>query len=273
MTDRRRLFCRSGGGFPGLDIHVGIWRALQDAGIVADANAGTSAGAVIAAFDSAGYRADTAGAIVHKLRDRDVREERLFWKLRVPWIDSFLSRRPIVDILDDLLPLSFSDLKKPLSIFTTDETNARSCVFEDGDLIMALAASLAIAGVFPPVVVHGRKPGTDRVYSDGGTTSYLPLPERWEQYDEIWLLIARRPIEYTGTGLVGRLLWNVDLTCEDQVRDTIVFAQARHPCVRVIRPACRVGSSLHFNHDLIDGAYSYTQSWLYEQNLCGRGTH
>jgi predicted acylesterase/phospholipase RssA len=64
---RGTLFVRSGGGLPGLDIHCGIWLALEQAGIRADANSGTSAGAAVAALDSAGWSAADAKQLLSTL--------------------------------------------------------------------------------------------------------------------------------------------------------------------------------------------------------------
>ena len=256
----KRLFCWSGGGFQGLDVHAGIWLALEEAGITADANAGTSAGAIVAAMNSQGYGPATAAAIVSGLRDRDVRRERLFWRLRIRFIDHFLVPDPLRHLLAEYLPSTFSALVKPCTVHCTCDTSAGAVQMDNGDLRRAVLASAAIAGVFPPV------PGPGGVMlSDGGTTANLPLPHHWDEYEEVWLLIAKAPLEYRPArqSILYRLIRNYQLLVEDQVNDTIALARASHPHVHVVRPAVRSGGGmLRFDHGLIEQAYRWTQVCL-----------
>jgi len=257
MSDKI-LFCWSGGGLPGLDIHAGIWRALSEHGISATANAGTSAGAIMGALNSTGMRCEVMEALIRGLSDGDVKRERLLWKLRIFWISYFLEHEPIRRLLREILPLDFTDLKKPLSVFVTDEITATAREIKDTktfpSLPEAVLASMSIMGVFPPV-------GN---YSDGGTTENLPLPENWQKFDEVYLLIAKRPLKYSKrTGILTRTLFNADILLEAQVSDTIYYAKANHPHVYVIRPPVEApGGSLHFDHDLIIQAYEYTRTYL-----------
>lgn len=255
---KNRLFCWSGGGLPGLDIHVGIWMALSDAGIESTANAGTSAGSIIAAFNSAGKSALDAEQIIENLKDSDIRRERSLWKLRIPWIDSFLEHAPIEKLLRLHFPGGFNNMVKPISIFVTHEASASCMELTPSDhefgLRNAILASMSIMGVFPPV--NG--------CSDGGPTAYLPLPTDWEKYDEVWLLIAKRPLAYhKRTGILTRAMFNADILYEDQVRDTIAFARQCHNNVFVVRPEVSAPQgSLHFDHRLINEAYTYTKRFL-----------
>jgi NTE family protein len=251
MSNGKTLFCWSGGGLAGLDIHVGILCALDEAGIHADANAGTSAGAIMAAFDSAGYTLPQIANILCTQSDADVRQARWFWKLRFMSLDSMLDPKPIKTLLGRYLPTTFEALKKPCTVFATEEDTCRSMCFSRGILIPAVMASMAIAGVFPPVKIG------DTTLSDGGTTDYLPLPDGWTDYARVYLLIARRPVRYQGRGIMGRLLWNIDMLVEDQMIDTINRAKALRPDVVVIRPPVTpTWGSMRFDHSLVnDVAY------------------
>lgn len=247
----RRLFCWSGGGMPGLDIHAGLWLALEEAGITSSSNAGTSAGALMAALNSFGYTGRDAEGFIRDLSDADVRRERFLWKLRIPWIDGFLEHGPIETILGELLPDHFHQLDKPLSAFVTDEASGIATEFRSGPLVPTLLASMSISGVFSPVMLSGRW------FSDGGTTQNLPLPKGWCDYDEVYLLCARRPTAYVGrrAGMLSRLMYNVDLLMTDQMTDTIHLAMAQHRRVRVLAPPIETPrGSLHFDHDLIGQA-------------------
>ena len=145
-ADKNILFCWSGGGLPGLDIHAGIWLALEEMGIESTANAGTSAGAIMAAMNSTGMGAVTACTILHGLKDSDVRAERFMWKVRIPWISCFLENKPIGELLARHLPATFEKLQKPLQVFATKDETAESVAFVGGQLIGSVLASMAICG-------------------------------------------------------------------------------------------------------------------------------
>jgi len=268
----RRLFCWSGGGLPGLDIHCGIWKALEQAGIRSAANCGTSAGAVVAALDSAGVGQAQAEARLRKLSDADVVHKRAFWKLRLATAESLCRPEPIAELLESMLPPWFGWLEKPLIVHATDDATGIGVDFAGGprfsahlahiSVPRAVLASMAIAGIFPPV---RHVDATDaaaistRWYSDGGTTENLPLPDRLSDYDEVWLLIAKRPVGYARRrdSILSRLMYNADMLIEAQVREAVSTARRLHPCVRVIRPSlASQGGALHFDHELIGDAHA-----------------
>lgn len=245
------LFCWSGGGPVGMDIHVGIWKALVKAGITSTANAGTSAGAIIAAFNSAGKtQADTEN-ILRNLHDRDVLRKAWLWWLRILWLQGILRPEPIVRLLQAHLPIDFTKLEKPLDVAVTSERYSAVRFLNSGLLPWTVLASMSIAGIFPPV--QGTSPRD--LFSDGGTTANLPLPPGWADYDEVYLLIAKRPVDFRARDVFSRLLLNVDLLMEDQVRDTIRLAKTHHNRVRVLWPELHIQKgSMHFDHSLINAA-------------------
>lgn len=248
---KRILFSRSGGGMPGLDIHAGIWLALEEDGVGATDCVGTSAGAIVSAFDAAGYSAVECTNLLAALRDEDVRRERLAWKLRLPWIDHFLEHAPIAAFLRAHLPKEFAALTKPLTCRATDEETAESVGLASGDLTPALLASMSISGVWPAVHLQGR------VLSDGGTTANVPLPADLAAFDEVWLLVTRRQLDYRrrNDSILSRLIWNLDLQAEHEVISTVREARRRHPRVRLIRPSvCVTRGLLRFDHRLIGAA-------------------
>jgi NTE family protein len=251
----KRLFCFSGGGLTGLDIHAGMLLGLADLGIVSDANAGTSAGAIIAAVDASGMSAQNIYYLVKSLKDSDVLQKRWFWKLRFMHLDSIAAATPVRNLIEARIPATFEELKKPLAIFSTDDTSALSIVSTSGaKLREAVYGSMAIPGVFPAAHSASGHP-----ISDGGTSAILPLPANWQSFDEVYLLIARPVPRFRGRGIVGRLLWSIDLLLEDQLLDIIALARAAaYNKVRVLRPPLSLyRGSLHFDHDLIHIARSW----------------
>lgn len=267
----KRLFCWSGGGLPGLDIHTGIWKALTELGITPTANAGTSAGAIMAAFCSAGIAQSDIERTLRSLTDSDVRAERFWWKVRAPWIDYFLDNAPIRALLEKLLPPRFMDLRMPLSVVATRVRDGRQITFCDSrsvvDLVDAVLASMSISGVFPHVNIYGVD------YADGGVRANLPLPANWRNFDEIYLLVASRPVDYSKRhGILARLMLNLDWYALDQIEDTVTLVMAEHkrmrgPRMHLIWPAIgRDAGTFRFRHEFIDAAYADTLKRLEGNN-------
>jgi len=260
MSEKRVLFCWSGGGLPGLDIHAGLWLALSEADIVPTRNVGTSAGALIAALNSSGRSASYATALLTSLEDSDVRAFRFLWQLRFCWINSILKTEPIEALIKAQLPLAFSSLEKPLSIFATDDLSGKTVQWDEGNLRSAVLASMSISGIFPSAWRGNNGP-----YSDGGTTENLPLPFDFNSYDEVYMMVAARPLTYKRrrSGVFSRVLRNIDLLIEDQTREQIKFARENHPAVTVLWPRLEApNGTLHFDHDLIPRAYEQARAQL-----------
>jgi len=244
-----------------LDLHAGMWLALEQRGIVPTENWGTSAGAIAAAVASAGHTAQYFRAVLLGLDEKALRRFRRFWKARLPWLDHFVDPAPIRAALTQFLMPTFDHLPLPATIFATDDERIQSVRFSDGDLVEAVMASMAIAGVFPPVHMMGR------MFSDGGTTANLPVPTPAEAaaFDEVWLLIARPPVAYArrGENVFSRLLWNTSMLQEAQVTAAVSRAHDAHPRVFTLRPDCGTGASLlHFDHSLIGAAWRDTEQML-----------
>jgi NTE family protein len=79
------------------------------------------------------------------------------------------AERVVELFLPRTVPSRFEQLSIPLLAVATDFYGKSPVVFESGDLGCALAASMAIPGLFRPVVSNGR------VLIDGGITNPLPL--------------------------------------------------------------------------------------------------
>lgn len=257
-TGKKVLFVLSGGGMPGLDIHAGIWIALEEAGIVPTEISGTSAGAVVGACQAAGWSAHGFAEFLESHNDTHLRHERPFWPLRFPWIESIHENDRILACLEGMLPVSWDGLTTPFS--------AWACKLQTGERVnvarpelsqypaQAVLASLSISGLFPPVMLlDGER------YIDGGVRFNLPLLRNWVDFDEVYLLIAKpRPSDYVGSGILTNLLRNLNLLMLDQIADVLDETKG-NPAVHVIWPTIAgSGSMLRFDHYLIEEAYDYT---------------
>ncbi len=248
---------------PGLDIHAGIWKALHDSGIVATHCAGTSAGAIVSGADAAGRNADTFAAFLASLSDSDVRHERLFWKARFAWIDSFMENDRILKLIRDWIPRDRTKLAKPLRVTAAQAKDGAQIDFDSSwtyleDFTLCVLASMSICGVFPKVTIYGEE------YIDGGVRANLPLPCNWRDYDDVFLLIAsgRPEVYHKESGLLTNLIKNIGWLMQDQILDVIDQA-AVSSSVHILWPPFNTPKgALRFDHDLIAKSYNWTFSQL-----------
>ncbi|MDJ0926498.1 MAG: patatin-like phospholipase family protein [Gammaproteobacteria bacterium] len=185
-----------GGGAKGA-AHVGVLRVLEDLRIPIHCVAGTSMGALVGGTFASGMAPEqiesntlaidwsrTVGSegrrdrlpINRKLSDRNYTNaiELGFkaGKIRTP--GGFLKTQDIEDLIRDLitdarLKRDFDDLPIPFRAVATDMVTGDMVVMRQGDLSVAMRASMAIPGAFSPIVVG------DQVLSDGGMTRNIPV--------------------------------------------------------------------------------------------------
>jgi len=260
MNDQGKkvLFVLSGGGAPGLDIHLGIWRALSDSGIHATEISGTSAGAIIGSLNAFGWSASSAEDFIRGMEADHIRHERSAWPLRLPWIESIFLNDYIYAMLSGCLPESWGDIKIPFSAWACEKRtgtiiNAARPEFAEMPAI-AVLASMSICGIFPSIrLLDGL------FYVDAGYRFNLPLPENWTEFDDVYLLVATpRPELYIKNDVVSNLLRNMQIMHKGIVTN-VIDRVSRDPRIRVIWPDIHDSTSLlKFNHNLIDRAYSAT---------------
>jgi len=261
MTDSRKiLFVRSGGGMPGLDIHAGIWRALECAGIVATDVSGTSAGAIVSAYDSAAWSAIQFESYLRGHDDDSIRHPHAGWPLRIPWLESIHDNDRVYAVLDGSLPGDWTYLRKPFAAWATRlRDRERINVARPGIAAtpaLAALASMSIGGLFPAVTL-----ADGESYVDGGLRYNLPFMEaEAADYDDVYLLIASpRAERYTRVdGILTNFIRDLQTLAYDQIADVLdeTFSNGN---VHVIWPDVGSGTGLlHFDHDLIDQAFFKT---------------
>jgi len=263
-TPRKILFVRSGGGMPGLDIHAGIWQALTQCDIIATANSGTSAGAIVGAVDSARWHPD---AFIEYLRwhsDSSVRHQHALWFMRSRWLESIHDNDRIRCVLEGLLPPAWRTMSKPLSAWATRLRDDAFINVARPEIAAtpadAVLASMSICGLFPAVPLLDGE-----TYIDGGVRFNLPLTLDWEDFDDVYLLIASpRPSDYARQdGILTNLIRNIQAMAFDQI-DDVIRQTATCPKVHVIWPDLHSSAGLlHFDHDLIEAAYLKTMEILH----------
>jgi NTE family protein len=168
-----------GGGARGL-AHVAVIEALDEMGLRPAAIAGTSIGALIGAAYAAGMSGKDIRHHVITLAHHPGEIRRRLMKARAGTLAHFFSgafsQATQIDaekfcalFLPELVPADFSALEIPLTVMATDLHRRLEMPLSQGPLRPAIAASIAIPGLFRPVVIDGR------VLIDGGTTNPLPF--------------------------------------------------------------------------------------------------
>jgi NTE family protein len=143
--------------------HIGVIKALEDAGIEPDIVTGSSSGAIVAALYAGGRRARELEEIALALGKSDLVDFALFGKgwVRGDALQGFVNR------MVDERPIE--RLAKPFAVVATQASNGRMTVFNRGDTGLAVRASASVPNLFVPPVINGEE------YMDGGLSSPVPV--------------------------------------------------------------------------------------------------
>ena len=189
----------SGGGMRGF-AHIGVIRALEENNIPIDYVTGTSSGAFVGALYASGYSPDEMEALVTSAAfKRRVQgkfdEQNLYYFKKNPSDASWVNIKFLVDsVLRTQLPSNlvnpaeidfalteylappaalagyqFDSLMVPFRCVSTDITSKKSVIFGNGDLAMAVRASMAFPFYFSPVLMN------DKILYDGGIYNNFPV--------------------------------------------------------------------------------------------------
>ena len=131
--------------------HIGVVKALSEAGIKPTVITGTSAGSLIGAMLAAGMQWSEIASLARKT----------FWP-------KLLHGETLERFCAEHLPATFADLKLPFAAITTELPVKRVMTISSGELASAISASCALRGVRRPVRREGKR------LKDGGIACVLP---------------------------------------------------------------------------------------------------
>jgi predicted acylesterase/phospholipase RssA/CheY-like chemotaxis protein/CRP-like cAMP-binding protein len=154
----------SGGGLRGA-AHVGVLRALQEAGIHVDFVGGTSAGSLVAAQYALGWSIEEMRARTHELIVR----RRALADYTLPIVSLIAGQRYVRALQEMFGDTCIEDVWLPYFCVSSNLTRAEVVVHRQGLLGRAIRASCAIPGVFPPI-----QDGRGDLLVDGGLLNNLP---------------------------------------------------------------------------------------------------
>src|SRR5688572_12379045 len=162
-SDRPLIALALGSGGSRGFAHVGVIKALEQAGIVADIVTGSSSGAVVAALYAAGHSAKTLEELAISVERDALVDVTLFGKGWVlgealqQFVNQAVGGRPL------------EGLARPFAVTATRARDGAPVVFNRGDTGLAVRASASVPNVFISPVIRGEE------YVDGGLTTPVPV--------------------------------------------------------------------------------------------------
>ncbi len=154
-----------GGGARGY-AHIGVIKALEEAGIGIDMIVGTSIGAIVGAGYASGLTVEELESVAGSMTMRK------FIELMDISVSSqgLIKGKGISDFLRQTVKKqSFEELNLPFYTVSTNILTGEKIVIGEGDLINAVMASMAIPGLFTPIRYE------DKILVDGTLVDFLPI--------------------------------------------------------------------------------------------------
>jgi NTE family protein len=156
-----------GGGAARGFAHIGVIKALEANGIMADVVVGTSAGSVVGALYAAGNNAGALQKMAYDMDEAAISD----WALPLfgsksgvlkgvalqSYVNKAVQNRPI------------EKLRLPFGAVASDLKTGQPILFARGNTGQAVRASSAVPGVFQPVTIG------NRTYVDGGLVAPVPV--------------------------------------------------------------------------------------------------
>lgn len=154
----------SGGGARGF-AHIGVVKALREAGVTFDIFGGASMGALIAAGYAAGWSHDD---VIARVRETFC-DRRLLNDPTFPVVSLFRGGRVETMLARAFGELAIEDLRYPYFCVSTDLTRGRPAVHRRGLVRRWLRASVAVPGILRPTT------DGETMHVDGGVIDNLPV--------------------------------------------------------------------------------------------------
>lgn len=149
VLHQRTLGVALGGGFARGMVHIGVLKALEEAGVPIAAIAGTSAGSLVGAGFCSGVSAEKMAEVGRNLRFKDCAR----WTLER---GGFCTNDRLAALLTRICPCNnFSELSIPLVVVATELLTGHPAIFREGPICAPVRASCAYPGMFTPVEING----------------------------------------------------------------------------------------------------------------------
>ena len=207
------------GGLRGL-AHIGVLKVLEQEGIPVNYIAGCSIGSLIGSLYASGLDSETIFKLAKNLK-------------RQHWIDFVIPKMGLVAgdrTLDTIRLLTkrqtFDQLAIPLAVVAADLYTGQEIVFRDGEVALAVRASVSVPGVFVPYNYDGK------LLVDGAVVNPTPMDVVRGMGADIVVAVDLVP---TGDVAAITNLFDVIIQTIDIVERQL-FKQHEHHCDLLIQP-------------------------------------
>lgn len=144
--------------------HIGVIETLEKNGYKITAVAGTSMGAIVAAYYCLG-KLDVLKSWLTGLNKKST-----FMTIDFSFSGGFIGGKKLMQAFEEHLgDATFADAKIPLYIIATNLDTGKEHIFSEGSIIHAIRASISVPGVMRPYLYEGN------YYVDGAVTNPLPV--------------------------------------------------------------------------------------------------
>jgi NTE family protein len=154
-----------GGGARGL-AHINFIKVLDELRVKPHVISGSSIGAIIGGYYAAGLSGQDIENLLEKISFKDINKMIDFSLFKK---SSMLKGKGVQDFFKETFPTDkFEELDIPLKVATTDFWNRKQIVFDSGDLLFAIRASMSLPIIFEPVKYK------NTILIDGGVVNPVP---------------------------------------------------------------------------------------------------
>jgi NTE family protein len=179
MSEPKIGLALGGGGARGL-AHIPMLEVFDELGLKPSIIAGSSMGALVGAAYACGMTAKDMRVQTEKILSNRMGAARYVFGTRGSKIGDIFSLQGLLSLhfhgeklvdlaLPDSLPKNIEDTAIPLRIITTDFERMEERVISKGNMVQAIAASIAIPGVISGPKIEGH------IHVDGGVTNPVPF--------------------------------------------------------------------------------------------------
>jgi NTE family protein len=241
MKDKQKGACRlnrpkiglalGSGGARGF-AHLGVIKALTEASVPIDYIAGSSMGALIAAFYGTGLDIERLYKIAQAFK------RKYYLDFTVPKM-GFVAGNRIKELVRVFTHgKQIEELNLPIAIVTTDIKTGEKVVFREGPVADAVRASISIPGIFVPEKVNGR------LLVDGGVVDRIPVSVVKEMGADfiIGVDVSRVKVNAEISSIFDVILQSLDILQDELVKHREVASDI------MIRPHVEMFSSRAFTN-------------------------
>ncbi|TLS37646.1 patatin-like phospholipase family protein [Pseudalkalibacillus caeni] len=207
MTEPKIGLALGSGGARGF-AHVGVIKALTEAGIPIDYIAGSSMGALVGAIYGAGHDIKTMEKMASLFK------RKYYLDFTVPKM-GFIAGNKVKNLINTLTHgKRIEDLSPPLSVVATDLLKGEKVIYRSGSIADAVRASISIPGILVPEKID------DRLLVDGGVIDRVPVSVVKDMGSDFVIAVDVSNVKPVAevTSIIDVILQSIDIMQKEMVR-------------------------------------------------------